>query len=129
MGGSDRKGHWRLAPAVTVVNIMGGAELDLNDAELSAPETTITVFSLMGGAGLWVPEGLNVEVSDFALMGGNDTKLGERHPDPGGPVVRLRLISIMAGADVKRGTKRAWREARQERKRVKREAREHRRRH
>lgn len=129
MGGSGRNGHWRLAEHVLVANVMGGADLDLNEAELSAPETRITVFSLMGGSELWLPDGLNVEVEDFALMGGNDVKLGERRPDPGGPVVRLRLVSIMGGTDVKRGTRRAWREARDERKRLKREARARRRLH
>lgn len=69
---------------------------------------------------------LNVEVSDFAFMGGNDVKLGEHRPDPGGPVVLLRLFSIMGGTDVKRGTKQGWREARAERKRLKRERREQR---
>jgi hypothetical protein len=119
MGGATRKGRWRLAPRATVVNIMGGAELDFNQVELTAADTTVTVFSLMGGAELYVPEGLNVEVSEFAFMGGNDVKLGDERQYPGGPVLRLKLISIMGGADVKRGTKQSWRERRQERKRQK----------
>ena len=36
MGGSDRKGHWRVGRSVTVLNLMGGSNLDLNDAELAA---------------------------------------------------------------------------------------------
>ena len=58
---------------------MGGADLDLNDAELAAERTELTVFSLMGGVGRSAcPTGLNVEVSDFAFMGGNGVDVGGR---------------------------------------------------
>ena len=59
----------------------------------------------MGGSDVRVPDGLNVEISDFAFMGGNDAKIGEYMPDPGGPLVKIRMISIMGGSDVKRGRK------------------------
>ena len=59
----------------------------------------------MGGADIRVPEGLNVEFTDFAFMGGNGSDLGDERPDPGGPTLRLRVISIMGGTDVKRGRK------------------------
>jgi hypothetical protein len=102
MGGGDRKGRWRLAPRVTAVNVMGGTDLDLNDAEFSDERTELRVYSLMGGSDVFVPEGMNVEVSEFAFMGGNDVDVGDRSPDPGGPVLRVRLISVMGGSDVKR---------------------------
>jgi hypothetical protein len=117
MGGCDRRGRWRLSERVTSVNIMGGSDLDLNEAELAAEHVELTVFSLMGGADVRVPDGLNVEVSDFALMGGNGVDIGDPRPDPGGPVLRLRLISIMGGTDVKRGRKRSRAEKRAERER------------
>jgi hypothetical protein len=105
MGGAERKGHWRIGRTCLSVNVMGGADLDLNDAELADDVVELTVFSLMGGADVYVPEGLNVEIEDFAVMGGNDVTLGDPRPSPGGPTVRLRLISIMGGTDVKRGRK------------------------
>jgi uncharacterized protein DUF1707 len=105
LGGSDRRGHWRLGPRCTVINVMGGSDLDLNDAELADDHVELLVFSLMGGAEVHVPEGLNVEVSEFALLGGNDVELGVARPDPGGPVLRIRMLSIMGGSDVKRGRK------------------------
>jgi hypothetical protein len=115
MGGHDRTGHWRIASRLTVINIMGGSDLDLHEAELADDEVIITVFSLMGGAEIRVPEGLNVEVSQFAFMGGNGVELGPSHPDPGGPVVRIRMLSIMGGSDVKRGRRLTRAERRQER--------------
>jgi hypothetical protein len=105
MSGHDRKGRWRVGTNLNVVNIMGGSDIDFNDAELADDVVTVTVFSLMGGASIRVPEGINVEVSDFALMGGNDASIGDPLPDPGGPTLRIKLISIMGGTDVKRGRK------------------------
>ena len=105
MSGHDRKGRWRVGRNLKVINVMGGADVDLNDAELVDDHVQMTVFSLMGGADVRVPEGLNVEVSEFAFMGGNGIKLGEERPDPGGPTLHIRVISIMGGTDVKRGRK------------------------
>ena len=119
MSGCDRRGRWRLAERATSLNVMGGSDLDLNDAELAADHVELTVFSLMGGADIYVPDGLNVEVSDFALMGGNTVHIGDPRPDPGGPVLRLRLISIMGGTDVKRGRRKSRAERRADRERRK----------
>ncbi|HEY4281108.1 MAG TPA: DUF1707 domain-containing protein [Conexibacter sp.] len=114
MGGNDRKGRWRIGRACRVVNVMGGSNLDLNDAELAAGEVTMTVVSVMGGSDIYVPEGMNVEVTKIGIMGGNDVDLGDDRPDPGGPVLRLRLISIMGGTDVSRGRPRSRRQRREE---------------
>ena len=102
MSGSDRKGRWRLAPRSTVFNLMGGSYLDLNDAELSDERSELRVYAIMGGASIRMPEGMNVEVSEFALMGGNGINLGESLPDPGGPVLHVRMFSLMGGTDVRR---------------------------
>jgi hypothetical protein len=106
MGGSDRKGHWRVGRSVTVLNLMGGSNLDLNDAEFAGDVVEMRVYSLMGGSDIRVPEGLDVEVSEFAFMGGNDVQLGDdERPDPGGPTIHIRMVSIMGGSSVKRGRK------------------------
>jgi hypothetical protein len=113
MSGHDRRGHWRVGPKVINFNFWGGSEIDLNDAVLSAQHTEIRVISIMGGADVYVPEGLDVQVSQFALMGGNDVKLGRGRPAPGGPTVHLRIFSLMGGSDVKRGRKLSRRERRE----------------
>ncbi len=78
MGGAERKGRWRPARRTNVVTVMGGAELDLREAEL-ADEVVITAVTVMGGIGIVVPEGVSVDLGGFALMGGN-----------GGPATRCR---------------------------------------
>jgi hypothetical protein len=101
LGGGDRRGRWRVPPRVSVINIMGGADLDLCDAVFEGPEVEITVWSLMGGSDIIVPEGVHVEMGGFALMGGNDLKLEGEPPGPGAPVVRITAWSLMGGTDVK----------------------------
>jgi hypothetical protein len=119
LGGTERKGRWRLAERCTVVNLMGGSDLDLNDVELAADRVVLRVFSVMGGAEIRVPEGLNVEVSQFAFMGGNGVDIGAERPRADGPVLHLQLFSVMGGSDVKRGPK----VSRSERKELKRQRR------
>jgi hypothetical protein len=116
MGGTDRAGRWRLGRTCLSLNVMGGADLDLNDVELADDVVELTVVSIMGGADIHVPEGLNVEVSDVAFMGGNDIALGNPRPTPGGPTLRLKLVSIMGGTDVKRGRKLSRAERRAQRR-------------
>jgi hypothetical protein len=101
MGGGDHKGRWRIASRATVVNIMGGADLDLREALIDSNETVITVVSVMGGSDIIVPEGVEVELGGVAIMGGNDLKLEGPRPRPGAPVVRVRAFSLMGGTDVK----------------------------
>src|SRR5581483_12027479 len=85
--------------------IMGGSDIDLGDAELSDRATQINVYSFMGGADINVPHGVDVRVSSFAFMGGNDVVLGDETAPAGGPAIHIRLISVMGGATVRRGRK------------------------
>jgi hypothetical protein len=106
MSGHDRRGRWRVGSRCNVINVMGGSALDLNDAELTAGRTEIRVISVMGGCEIRVPEGLDVLVSEFGIMGGNDVRLGAGLPASSGPQLHLRLISVMGGSSVRRGRKR-----------------------
>lgn len=110
MGGNDRCGRWRIAKRCTVLNIMGGSNLDLCDAELSDQVTELNFFSVMGGGEIRVPDDVRIDISKFALMGGHEVRLGDATPPPTSPLIRIRLVSIMGGAQVKRGRKRSQRE-------------------
>ena len=56
----------------------------------------------MGGSRVIVPESLHVEVSKLALMGGHDVDLGTGPTDSDGPVLHVRLVSIMGGGELRR---------------------------
>jgi hypothetical protein len=102
LGGGTHGGRWRIGSRCTVVNVMGGADLDLTEAIVEGAEIEIRVFSLMGGSTIVVPDGVNVEMGGFAFMGGNDLKTtGGARAQPGAPSVRVRAYSVMGGTDVR----------------------------
>ena len=102
MGGGTLRGRWRIAKRSNVINLMGGADLDLTDAVVDDTEIEIRVFSLMGGSNIVVPDGVDVELTGFALMGGNDLEIEGLAPGPNAPLVRVRAYSVMGGTDVRR---------------------------
>ncbi len=103
LSGTNRAGRWKLSPRVRVLNVLGSSNLDLNDAVFAADVVEMRIVSVLGGADVHVPEHLNVEVSEFSLLGGNEIEIGEAHPDPGGPTLRLHFVSILGGASLRRG--------------------------
>ena len=116
MGGHDKRGRWRVSPRCTVLSIMGGSSIDLNDAELSSQVTEINVYSFMGGSEIRVPHGVNVHLSEFAFMGGNDVRVDDEVTPAGGvggPSIHIRMVAIMGGSSVRRGRKLSRRERRE----------------
>lgn len=100
MGGNDKSGRWRVAKSVTAVAIMGGHTIDLRNAELDSDDTTIIVVSIMGGADVYVPDTVDLEVGGFSLMGGTGEKGSTRAPRRGAPRIRVLAYNLMGGTDV-----------------------------
>lgn len=101
LGGMDRAGRWRIARRCWIVNIMGGCDLDLRGATVEDRDTEIVVFSLMGGSTIVVPEGLDVDLGGFAILGGNSLESPGVAPAADAPSVRVRAYSLMGGTDVR----------------------------
>ena len=80
---------------------MGGVELDLRHARLTAAEVTIRAFCLMGGVSITVPEDMDVDVSGIGFMGGFDHKASGPGA-PGAPRLRVVGFAMMGGVEVKR---------------------------
>lgn len=99
VGGLSRSGRWRLAPKIVSVTVIGGARLDLSEAELAAPEVLLTKISIIGGVRLRVPPGIRVEVSGFSLIGGRSMDIDDA--PPGSPTVRIRHFGIIGGVSAR----------------------------
>lgn len=108
MGGTEKSGDWLIAPFHTSVALMGGTEIDLTEARLSAPETVIYAVGIMGGVDILVPEDVRVFSEGVGIMGGfgisTDPAVTVRMEDlpADAPVIRIRGLGLMGGVEVKR---------------------------
>jgi class 3 adenylate cyclase len=85
---------------------MGGVTLDLRQAEIEGSELIINAVAVMGGIEVIVPEGIHVEMTGIALLGGKDCRVTDVPPVPGSPVVRVRVFALMGGVTVRTGKRR-----------------------
>jgi hypothetical protein len=77
------------------------ARIDLREAEL-ADGAEILATAVMGAVTVTVRPGVSVELSGFALMGGNSGPDDKTLPLPDAPVVHVRGYSLMGGVVVER---------------------------
>jgi hypothetical protein len=100
MGNATRRGRWRVAEQATAVTVMGNTTIDLRHAELSAPEVTINLFTLMGNTYVIVPPGVDVDLSAIAIMGNRFDK-ARSDVKPGAPLVRITGVALMGNIFVR----------------------------
>jgi len=100
MSGTHRRGRFRAVGSINAISIMGGDEIDLREAEIEGGELTLNLVAIMGGANIYIPDTVELDVGGFSLMGGNTEVGSERPPRPGAPVIRLRAWNLMGGATI-----------------------------
>jgi hypothetical protein len=105
MGGNERAEDVATDETV-IVDFMGGSDLDLRAASFPDGDASVTAIAVMGGSTIWVPEGARVELTGFALMGGNSNRV-PKSPSSSGPLIRIKAWSLMGGIDVKSGSRRS----------------------
>jgi hypothetical protein len=122
MGGTERKGVWRVPRTMNVVALMGGAKIDLREAQLPAGLIELRVVALMGGVEIIVPPSLAVEASGAAIMGGFEhVDRAPVRPEPDAPLLRVVGLALLGGVSVEmRLPGESSREARRRRKRERR---------
>lgn len=102
MGGSSRRGRFRVVGSLNSLNIMGGDTIDLREAEIEGGNLTLNAYSLMGGPTIYVPDSVEVDVGGISIMGGN-TEIGStRGARPGAPLIQIRAYNLMGGATIYR---------------------------
>jgi len=110
IGGLRVSGPWRMERSVIVVSLIGGADLDLSQAQLAASEVTLTKVSLLGGVSIGVPPGIRVDTSGFSLIGGTSVDAGPE-PGPGAPAIHIRAFSLLGATRIYRAGPAGQREA------------------
>ncbi len=101
VGGLNVFGPWRMGRHVIVLSLVGGARLDLSQAELAAPDVTLTKVSLVGGVRARIPRGIRVDASGLSLIGGTQVE-GAPDPGPGAPTIHIRAFSVVGGIRIRR---------------------------
>lgn len=102
MSASRRRGRFRAEGGITSIAIMGGNEIDLREAEIEGAELTLNLIAFMGGAEVYVPDSVELDVGGFSFMGGHEEVGSDRPPRPGAPLIRIRVYNVMGGASIYR---------------------------
>jgi hypothetical protein len=103
LGGVSRKGTWHPEPVMTILTVLGGAELDFRDAVLPGKEIVLRATSVLGGIEVTVPPEMRVVDSGSAILGGREIAgNSDEALSPDAPVLRIEGVCVLGGIEVKR---------------------------
>lgn len=101
LSGFSRKGAWHPEPVMSIVTVLGGAELDFRDAVLPSKEVVLRITAVLGGLGIIVPPEMRVVDNTASILGGSDvTGDYAQPPDPDAPTLRIEGVCILGGMGV-----------------------------
>lgn len=100
MGDTRRKGKWRIDQEIGALCVMGDVTIDLREAEVRTPEVDITVTCVMGSVKIIVPDGVDVELSGFTVLGDKQVRVVEAPTGHNAPVVRIRANVVLGDVKV-----------------------------
>jgi len=104
MGGLERRGNWVVPRRMTVLAVMGGANLDMREARFAAQEVVVTINAIMGGAEIIVPPHVHVVMEGVGIMGGYAGPSGKVPEEltANSPTLRVKGVAIWGGVSVSR---------------------------
>lgn len=100
-GDVARRGRWSLGQRLVSLTMFSDVDLDLRDAVLSGHEADITMLHMFGDVNLVVPEGIEVELTGFAIFGDRELSLAPVPRLPGTPVLHLRVTGLFGDVTVR----------------------------
>jgi hypothetical protein len=107
LGHVVRRGRLRLRGWTFAAAAFGDLDFDLREAAIDKPRTAATVLLAFGNIDVYVPEGVNVDVSGITIFG----HLRERGQDvsaPDAPTIHVRAAGCFATVDVWRVPHKAY---------------------
>ena len=101
LGNESRKGPWVVPPHLAVRSVLGDCHLEMQQAVIGQPVTTIDATVRFGTVTVFVPDGIDVRMSGRAVLGAKSSELrGE--PKPGAPVIVVRCDVLCGAVTVRR---------------------------
>lgn len=101
VGDQKRTGRWRLPARLRVFCLLGNVELDLRSVVCAEDVVEIRAVSLFGDIRVDVPDGVEVELGGFDLLGDRELGLTPVPRIPGTPLLRISIFSLMGDATVR----------------------------
>jgi hypothetical protein len=94
-----RRGRVRLRGRTAAVSVFADLDLDLREATIEEPDTTVTVLAVCGNVDVYVPEAVNVVVGGVTVFG-HRREWGRDVVRPGAPTVHVRVVGCCGTVDV-----------------------------
>lgn len=101
IGDVTRRGRFALRSRTTAWIVIGDLDIDLRGALVESGDITITVYSLIGDVEVTAPEGVEVELGGFTVLGDRKVDLSPVPRVPGTPTVRVRVFSLIGDAKIR----------------------------
>jgi hypothetical protein len=79
--------------------VFADVDLDLRDAAIENPVSTVRVLAFFGNADVYVPEGIDADVGGLTIVG-HRRDWGQDAPSANAPSVRVRVLGLFATVDV-----------------------------
>ena len=99
LGHTARRGRMRLRNWTVAVTAFADVDLDLREATIERPDTTMRVVACCGNLDVYVPEGVNVDVSGLTLFG-HRRDWGNEVTAPDAPTITIRVAGLFGTVDI-----------------------------
>ena len=93
-GSRRQAGRWRLPTTLRARALFGDVHLDLREAIIDRDVAEISATTLFGNLCVDVPEGVEVELTGFDVLGDRELRLAPGPPRPGAPLIRIRAHAL-----------------------------------
>lgn len=111
-GSSEREGRLRLRGRLWCIAGFGNIDVDLRQATIESDVITIVALGLFCAIDVYVPEGVEADISGLTIFGHKDAKGNDVPPRPETPLVRMYAFGAFVGIDLWRvpvaWAKRGW---------------------
>ncbi len=94
-----RRGRLRLRRWTLATSVLGDLDLDLREATVDTPRTTVAVIAALANVDVYVPEGVNVEVGGISILG-HTRDHGRDAGRPDAPTIYVRIMGCLGTVDV-----------------------------
>ncbi len=100
-GNRRQAGRWRLPGTLYARALFGDLHLDLREAIIHDDVVEISATTLCGNLCVDVPEGVEVELTGFDVLGDRELRLAPVPRHPGTPLIRVRAHGVLGDVYVR----------------------------